>query len=145
MIGKREEVKEKSKKQKVISEDQAELDFNRFVDSLGLKPRVLESMEEEKDAFVKGVEWGNILVDEDGHVKLKLDDPVEFNGIVDTVSFKHRRLTTGDIEKKSVGKSDLEKSMRLFAVITGNNSALFRNLNGGDLEMIATIGTFFLK
>lgn len=142
MLGKKEE---KEQYNKVIAENQAELDFQRFVESIGLKPRVLESMSEEREAFIKGIEWGNITVNDDGCVSYKLDDSFEFNGRVEVVNFKPRRLTTKDIERNATGKTDLEKSRRLFAVITGNNSGLFEQMKASDFEMIAQISSFFLK
>jgi len=130
-----------------VDRETAELDFQRFVESLNISARKLENLETEKDEFIKGIEYGNILIAEDGSVSVKLDDPIEYEDNSEAISeirFIKRRVTVGEMESKMIGKSDMEKTRRIFAFLAKQNSAIFKKVQADDYFLISQVAAFFL-
>lgn len=132
-------------KEFVVDEETAAKDFERFVEFLRISPRKLEKMEEEKNEVILGIKYGNIIVDDEGKIKYKLEDPLAFdNGdSIQEIKFMDRRVTVGEMETKMIGKNDLEKTRRMFAFITKENSGIFSKM-GDDFMLISQIAAFFL-
>lgn len=125
----------------------AENDLQRFIELLKIKDKKLEKLEEEKEEILSGIEYGNITIDDDGVITYKLDDPVLFDDGDDAlteVTFSKRRVSVGEMEKKMIGKTDMEKSRKLIAFLVGKNSALFEKVMGDDYAAITNIAAFFL-
>jgi len=138
-------MEEKEEKELVVDEETAIKDFDRFVEFLKISPRKLEKMEEEKEEVIRGIRHGNITVDDEGRIKCHLEDALTFEGgkTIDTISFMDRRVTVGEMESKMLGKSDLEKTRRMFAFITKENSGIFTKM-GDDFMLISQVAAFFL-
>jgi hypothetical protein len=132
---------------KKVDIDTAKDDFDRFILALGIKPKKLDKLEEEADEIIKGIEYGNVIIDDNGTISYILDDPIKFDdnsNALDKVTFAKRRITLGEMEKKMIGKTDLEKTRRMFAYLTSTNSGFLLKMSGDDFFAISQIAAFFL-
>lgn len=130
----------------MVDRETAERDFLTFIEALKIKPRKLEKLEEEKEEVLKGIEYGNIKISEDGVATYVLDEPLEFdNGDkITELTFVNRRITVGEMESKMIGKNDIEKTRRMFAYLTKQNSGIYTKMQADDFMLVSQIAAFFL-
>ena len=130
-----------------IDNETAVNDLNRFITALRVTDVKLEKLAEEKESVIKLIESGHISVSDENSVTYQLIEKIEDDNkstILDSVTFKPRRVRVDDIEKRMTGKNDIEKTRNMFAFLTGVNSGLFSKLDGDDFINISSIAAFFL-
>lgn len=130
----------------IIDVKTAESDMKRFFDSLKLSELKLSKLEEETESLLELIQLGYVKIDDDGKLTYKLQYPLK-NDVGDiTLSelvFVNRRITVGEMEKNLQGKNDVEKSRRMLAYLTNQNSAFFAKMDD-DFVSLGTISAFFL-
>lgn len=130
----------------IVDAKTAEEDFKRFTNSLNLSELKLSKLEEEKSTVLELIQLGYIEIDEDGKLTYNLQFPIKNESgqiTVGKLEFAKRRVTVREMEKKAIGKNDVEKSRRILGYLTGQNSELFSNMDD-DFVACGTISNFFL-
>ena len=136
----------------MVSKEQAEKEFQLFVEEMNIKERKLRTLTEideqgksNKTDFIEGIETGNITVDESGFVSVNLDYPIQQGDkIIEKITFKKRRITVEDMNKHVRGKTDTQKAISLTAWLTNCLPTEIERLDGDDFSMLGTVSAFFL-
>jgi hypothetical protein len=129
-----------------VANEIAVQDFERFVESLKISERKLEKLQEEKAELINLIMEGLIIINEDGKLIYKLQYPIcdkDNQPVLTEMKFGGRRITVGEMEKKMIGKNDVEKARKMIAYMTGTNSALLEQMDD-DFVALGTISAFFL-
>jgi len=124
----------------------AVLDFERFIESLKISELKLEKLQDEKDEIIKLISAGFIIIDESGRLIYKLQYPISNKDgevVLSEMKFCSRRITVGEMEKKMVGKNDIEKARKMVAYMTSTNSAFIEQMDD-DFVALGMISAFFL-
>jgi hypothetical protein len=132
--------------EKKIDSEVAEQDFNRFVQALKISPVKLERLEkEEKEAVIQLIEHGALVIRDDGIAVLKPYDELKFGDeLVEEIEFCSRRISLKELNKYSVGRTDLEKTQRMFSFLIGKPSAFVERLSSDDFINFSQVAAFFL-
>jgi hypothetical protein len=135
----------KQMKEKVTSEV-AQEEANLFFASLNLSELKLSKMEEEKQSLVELIQYGFVVIDEDGKLTYLMQYPLKNesgNVVLDKLVFVNRKITVGEMEKNLTGKNDIEKARKILAYLTKTNSQFFSKMDD-DFVALGSISAFFL-
>ncbi|MCJ7802757.1 MAG: hypothetical protein MUP82_10420 [Candidatus Marinimicrobia bacterium] len=129
-----------------VDSEVAEKDFQRFVEALNLSSVKLERLEkDEKTEVLRLIEHGALAIKDDGIAVLYPFDEVKFGDeIITEIEFCSRRITVKELEKHSQGKTDIEKTRRMFAFLIGKPSAFLERLSSDDFINFSQVAAFFL-
>ena len=134
-------------KENRFDSDSAEKELNRFMDGLKLTQMKKDDLEEEIDSLTQYIENGTVEVKDDNSIKYNLVYPIEDDEgevKVSSISFRCRRVRVSDIEKKMVGKNDVEKTRKMMGFLSNENSGIFSKMDGDDFKGCGDIAAFFL-
>jgi hypothetical protein len=132
---------------KKVDRETAEKDLNVFIEALRVNANKLSKLEDEKESVLQLIESGNITISESGEITYELIDPIKSESnetILSKLIFKPRRVRVDDIEKRMIGKNDIEKTRNMFAFLTAENSGYFSKMDSDDFINISSIAAFFL-
>jgi hypothetical protein len=132
---------------KKVDRETAEKDLNVFIEALRVIANKLSKLEDEKESVLQLIESGNITISESGEITYELIDPIKSESnetILSKLIFKPRRVRVDDIEKRMIGKNDIEKTRNMFAFLTAENSGYFSKMDSDDFINISSIAAFFL-
>jgi hypothetical protein len=133
---------------KKVTYDVAIKDFKRFTDKLEMHPAKLEKLEEEQEYLLPYVEYGNIVIDEDGNLEFHLTNPPmdeDGNPVFEgSIKFPKRRISVGEQERQMKGKDDYEKGRKLLSWMIGENPLHVKTIDSDDYAIINNIAAFFL-
>lgn len=131
----------------MIDRDTAREDFERFVKELKVNDIKRSHLEEEEENAITYIEQGYLTVSENGELTYQLMYPIEVEEgeDIEKLTFRKKRVRVEDMEKKMVGKNDMEKTRKIFAFLTnGVNSGIFSKVDADDFKAISDIAAFFL-
>lgn len=132
---------------KKVDRETAESDLQRFIDDIGINELKLSKIEDEREAVTTLIEHGYLVVNEAGSLTYNLQYPVKNDDgqiSLESIDLKQKRYSVGDLEKHMVGKSDLEKTRKMLAHMTGENAGLIYKIDSEDLIALGEITAFFL-
>jgi hypothetical protein len=133
-----------------------ENEYNRFIEALRINPAKLESLEEsisnkssEKEKLIKLISVGLVIVNDNNQVVFNIFEPVQHGEkLVEKLTFRKDKPKVKDIEKYGVGKTDMEKTRRIFSFLLDDGetypSAFFSQMESDDLNNFAQVAAFFL-
>lgn len=130
-----------------IDRETAEQDFNRFAQALNISERKLNKLGEEKEGVIELIEYGQLMVSNDGAAEFILAYPIDKGSEkMESLTFKPRRLTVREVEKftNNAKGGDLEVARRLIGALVSENSALLGGLDSDDFTDLSKISAFFL-
>lgn len=141
------EVQPKVEKKDVVAREVAELEFDRFVDSMGidLDPSVIDDEDKKglsvsKYRIIRAIRRGFLVINEDGEPvftpeRIPIKEPITFH------------CPTGaalmEMDKKQLNH-DITKSIAVLASISKTNTAIFANMEIPDLNVCTAILIVFL-
>ena len=136
---------------KKVDEQTAELDYDKFVKALKIRPKNLEKfakVDEETDtspkqSFIDLIMEGALVVNEDGTATYTLFNPIGDNDEIKEFSFMTRKLTLNEVERVT-GKTDIESAKNLLKTLTGANIGIIGNLDSDDFTEMSNVAAFFL-
>ena len=133
----------------MIDKEVAREDFERFISALRIDQLKRGKLEEEEESIISLIENGNLIVNEDGSLIYKLMYPESTNDqdgnpLTTHIEFPIRRIRVEDLEKKMIGKNDMEKTRRIFSFITKTSSNIFSKIDSDDYKYCSDIVAFFL-
>lgn len=142
-----DEVQSKVEKQEAVVKEVAELEFDRFVDLMGidLDPSTMDDEDKkglvlQKSRIIKAIQRGSLVVNEKGE---PVYTPQRKSG-ADSITF---HCPTGaalmEMDKKQLNH-DITKSITVLASISKTNQAVFSNMELPDLNVCTAILTVFL-
>ena len=130
-----------------IATEQAELEFDRFIDLMGIDASTEAMDEEDKKSFelqkhriIKSIETGALVINENG-------EPVytpQRSKNIEAITFyepEGSALMEMDRRKKN---EDVAKMYMLLGSITKTHSSTFAKMKISDLKVCQAIGTLFL-
>lgn len=128
-----------------ISSEVAQNELDRFIEMLKINPIKLKNLSEETDRFLDLVEYGALTINDEGEATLKLYDSFEFGEEnIDSVKFPKKRITVKDTEKRSIGKTDMARSLSLYAFLAEKPTEFMRRMSADDFNNFTCIAAFFL-
>ncbi len=132
---------------KALSNESAVQDFEKWLDSKRIKDRKRESNKDAEAVLVEAIEDGDLVVNEDNTLTLKLIwGTAEGNG-VNELTFKNR-LTVGERQTSTKGIKADDGEGRLIsyiAALTDQPVGVIKKLESGeDYERAGAIATYFL-
>ena len=140
---------------KITDQEERENEYLRFIAPLKINPVKLKSLEESRDPNKKSdkekilelMEYGLCYVNEENKVVSVVFEPVEYGeSKVSELIFRGETPNVSDIEKFGVGRSDMEKTRRIFSFLVNGKfpSSIFSKMKSDDLNNFAQIAAFFL-
>lgn len=137
-----------------ITKEVAAEDFDRFLAALRVDPiKKKKLFLEDEDgvsmtnAPLELIEEGMMIVLEDGSLEYKLLEPISAdsgNVVLDSLTFKPKRITIGQFEKINEIKNDVDKMKEILSLLTGVSKGFIQKLSLDDLGYITTITSLFM-
>lgn len=133
-----------------------EQEYQRFVDALRINPAKLETLEEgvgsrssDKEKLIKLISLGLVIVNDNNQIEFKIFEPVQFGDkLVEKLVFRKDKPKVKDIEKYGIGKSDMEKTRKIFSFLLDDQetypSGFFLQMESDDLNNFSQVAAFFL-
>ena len=127
-----------------ISEDIALQDFERWFDSKKLSGSYRkESYEVIEKQMVEAICDGNLIVNEDFTLTLKLAFPLTAPNEVNELNFVHR-IQTGTLQARTAwAKTQEQKLLATIAALTGVEGGVIRALDSSDYSRAGAIASYF--
>jgi len=130
-----------------VSNDQAVKDIERWLDAKKIKDRKREQNADSEAVLVDAIMDGDLIVNDDNSLTLKLIWPTAEGQGVSTLTFKSR-LTVGERQEATKGIKPTDAEGRLIgyvAVLTDQPVGVIKKLESGeDYERASSIAVYFL-
>jgi len=140
---------EKGKHIAKVSREVAETEIEKWLDYKCIKPRTRENLELAIDMLIDGIEDGDLILEKNNNLILKLMLPIqnsEGEKTVENLTFTPR-INVGEVHKKLKNVDNDDAEGRLIAYVsqlTGQPTAVIEKFDTVDFKLAQAIATFFL-
>jgi len=131
-----------------VSREVAEADFQKWLDFKRVKEKKRVDSKQQEEELINAIEEGQLVVDTDFNLVLKLDFPLSHEGTITVSELKFKpRITVGEINAKLKGVSQNSADDRIVAYVsalTNSSLSVINKLEVEDYRIASSIVIYFL-
>ncbi len=129
----------------VIKLDKATSEVGRWLDYRRVRPQVREESEDEIGNLISAVQYGDIIIDDNCNITVKLAFPIGKTEIPEIIIKPRVDLSQIRQQMKGTKPNDLHGTLMAYAAaLTGHPKGIFNTIESGDWRLVRAIVGFFL-
>jgi|TARA_R110001599_G_scaffold341931_1_gene563270 hypothetical protein len=124
----------------------AEADVERWLSAKRVRASKRKDAEDQIEALIEAVVWGQMIVNEDDQLVQTLDFPIEAEIRTTNLTYKNRvSVSEMNSKLKGVKSGDVDdRVLRVISAITGKPAGVIGRLDTSDYSVAQSVAIFFL-